>query len=124
MALDKEITNTGYLLGRLFATLEKTQRDALGKTNTTIRDRFFGSAMATPAATFPQLLKLAQHHISKSEFGAISDRMIEEVTQELVGFPKNLRLEDQGLFIVGYYHQRHAFFDKSSEMNPGLNQKG
>ncbi len=122
MALEQDNANTGYRLGRLFAVLEKAQRDALGKTNSTIRDRFFGSAMATPCVAFPQLLRLSQHHISKSKFGSISDRMIEDITIELKGFPKHLGLEDQGLFVIGYYHQRRAFFDCGSTAEPDSDQ--
>ena len=124
MALEKDNTNTGYRLGRLFAVLEKTQRDALGKISATIKDRFFGSAMLTPCSTFPQLLRLSQHHISKSRFGAATDRMIEEITLGLNGFPKHLNLEDQGLFVLGYYHQRRAFFDGSidEQATPGHTQ--
>ena len=117
MALERDNTNTGYRLGRLFAVLEKTQRDALGKTSSTIRDRFFGSAMGTPCVAFPQLLRLSQHHISKSKYGLVSDRMIEEIVLDLNGFPKHLGLEDQGLFVIGYYHQRRAFFDRGSTVD-------
>ncbi|RLB30681.1 MAG: type I-C CRISPR-associated protein Cas8c/Csd1, partial [Deltaproteobacteria bacterium] len=60
MSLNKESTNTAYLLGRLFAVLEKAQRDALGQTvNATIRDRYYSSASTTPAAVFPLLIRLA-----------------------------------------------------------------
>jgi len=118
MSLDKGNTNTAYQLGRLFAALEKVQRDALGKTSATIRDRFFGSAMLTPCSAFPQLLRLSQHHISKSRFGVQSDRMIEEITGGMNSFPKHLNLEDQGMFVIGYYHQRRAFFDSGPGDEP------
>ncbi|MCD6394557.1 MAG: type I-C CRISPR-associated protein Cas8c/Csd1, partial [Planctomycetes bacterium] len=67
MSLDKENKNPAYLLGRLFAVLEKAQIDALGKgINATIKDRFFGAASATPKVVFPQLIRLSQHHIEKA----------------------------------------------------------
>ncbi|MEZ5432196.1 MAG: type I-C CRISPR-associated protein Cas8c/Csd1 [Verrucomicrobiales bacterium] len=47
--LDETNTNPGYRLGRLFAVLEKAQQDALPGINSTIRDRFYASASATPA---------------------------------------------------------------------------
>lgn len=53
MSLDTERRETPYLLGRLFAVLEKAQLDALGKVNSTIKDRFFSAASATPASVFP-----------------------------------------------------------------------
>ena len=113
VSLNEECTNTAYLLGRLFAVLEKAQQDASGgKLNATIRDRYFGAASATPQSIFPVLLRLAQHHIAKSEYGGVVDRQIEAIIGELDGFPPHLNLEEQGNFILGYYHQRQALYKK------------
>ena len=109
MALDPTITNPGYLLGRLFAVLEKAQQYAVPEASTTIKDRFFGSASATPRSVFPQLIRLAQHHIAKAEYGRFTDKLIEEIIAGIQEFPAHLALEDQGLFAIGYYHQRRAF---------------
>jgi CRISPR-associated protein Csd1 len=122
MALNKESTNQAYLLGRLFAVLEKAQRDAAlpVKLNATIKDRYFTSACATPATTFPVLLRLSQHHISKAEYGYDSDRRIEEIMNlldiEENPIPAHLNLDEQGIFILGYYHQRAAFFVKRNKV--------
>lgn len=115
MALDKESTNVAYRLGRLFAVLEKAQRDAIPGANTTIKDSFYGSASATPRTVFPRLLRLAQHHIQKAEYGRNTDKMIEEIMQDIQMFPAHLSLDDQGLFAIGYYHQRQAFYTKTAE---------
>lgn len=116
MALDKENKNTAYLLGRLFAVLEKAQQDALGQNiNATIKDRFFGSASATPAAVFPQLLRLAQHHVEKAEYGKSRDKQIEEIICDITDFPAHLSLDQQGLFAIGYYHQRQSFYQKKDK---------
>lgn len=112
MSLDKESTNIAYRLGRLFAILEKAQRDAIPGANTTIKDRYSGSASTTPRVVFPQLLRLAQHHIQKAEYGGRSDKMIEEVMQGINTFPTHLSLDEQGIFYIGYYHQRSALFTK------------
>lgn len=114
VALDVTNKTPAYLLGRLFAVLEKAQEDANPGLNATIRDRYFGAASATPRAVFPQLLRLAQHHIAKAEYGRVSDRLIESIVSDLRNFPTHLDLGQQGLFMLGYYHQRQAFFDKSS----------
>ena len=112
VALNKDNDNKGYVLGRLFAALEKAQRDALGQNiNATIRDRYIGSASTTPARVFPQLLKLAQHHISKSEYGG-AERAIESIMSKIdgeEGFPATLSLSEQGQFYIGYYQQKAAF---------------
>ena len=115
MALDKEKKDIGYRLGRLFAILEKAQKDAVPGANTTIKDRFYGSASATPAVVFPQLMRLAQHHIQKSDFGVSIDKQIEEVVQDIMKFPSHLSLEEQGMFAVGYYHQKQYFYKKTEK---------
>lgn len=112
MALNKEETNTAYRLGRLFAALEKVQQDAIPGANSTIKDRYFGAASATPGVVFPQLLRLAQHHIQKAEYGRSVDKYIEEIMDDIKQFPAHLTLNDQGLFALGYYHQRRDFYTK------------
>ncbi len=113
--LNTKETDIAYRLGRLFSVLEKAQLDAIPDTNATIKDRFFGSASATPRAVFPQLLHAAQCHVQKAKFGVKSDRLIEKILQGVKCFPAHLDLDDQGLFALGYYHQRHAFFNAGSE---------
>ena len=76
MSLDTERKDVAYLLGRLFAVLEKAQLDALGKVNSTIKDRFFSAASAMPASVFPRLLRLSQHHIAKAEYGHIDRKSV------------------------------------------------
>lgn len=112
MALNKEEISTAYRLGRLFAALEKVQQDAIPGANSTIKDRYFGAASATPAVVFPQLLRLAQHHIQKAEYGRSVDKYIEEIVNDIEQFPAHLTLDDQGLFALGYYHQRKDFYTK------------
>ena len=112
VSLDKENTNVAYLLGRLFAVLEKAQQDAIPGANATIKDRFYGSASATPRIVFPQLLRLAQHHIEKGEHGRTRDRQIEEIVCHIKEFPAHMALDQQGMFAIGYYHQRQDFFAK------------
>ncbi len=116
MALDKERKDVPYLLGRLFSLLEKAQRDALGKKiNATIRNRYFGSASATPSVVFPQLLRLAQHHIAKAEYGESNDRKIQDVMLGISDFPPRLSLQEQGVFTIGYYHQSNANYTKKEK---------
>ncbi|WP_457809329.1 type I-C CRISPR-associated protein Cas8c/Csd1 [Kushneria sp. EE4] len=118
VSLDPHSTHPGYLLGRLFAELERAQRGALGdKLNATIRDRYYGAASATPASVFPMLLRNVQHHISnmrKNEKGGLATVIEREMTSIIGGlgerFPKSLKIEDQGRFAIGYYHQTQARF--------------
>ncbi|WP_298814686.1 type I-C CRISPR-associated protein Cas8c/Csd1 [Chloroflexus sp.] len=117
MALNESYAHPAYVLGRLFALLEKAQIEAIGKeVNATIKDRYFTSACASPASVFPVLLRLSQHHIAKAEYGYALDRKIQELLGMLDAkpFPSRLTLDEQGIFVLGYYHQRAAFYAKSS----------
>jgi len=106
MGLDTDRREPAYRLGRLFAVLEKTQGDALGKVNASIRDRFYSAASATPGAVFPRLLRTYQHHLAKMERGKVGREMlVREILESLTGFPSHFNLTDQGLFAIGYYHQ-------------------
>jgi len=116
VSLDPNHPSVAYRLGRLFAALEKAQKDALGENiNATIRDRYYGSASATPRTVFPQLIRLGQHHISKSERGG-HDKRIGEIMDGISEFPAHLSLDDQGLFAIGYYHQRQDFYKKHTDV--------
>jgi len=120
MSLDPDRKDVAYLLGRLFAVLEKSQLDALGKINATIKDRFFGAASSTPATVFPRLLRLAQHHIEKAKYGYISDQRISDIVEHVSSFPKHMGLEDQGLFAIAYYQQKNALSKKKeADTNKG-----
>ena len=114
MSLNERSTIPAYVLGRLFAVLEKAQKEAIGEMNATIKDRYFTSACATPASVFPVLLRLSQHHISKAEYGYASDNRIQNLLNlldvEKNPFPAHLSLDEQGIFVLGYYHQRAAFY--------------
>ncbi len=120
VALDREYDNIGYVLGRLFAVLERIQEEAHKphKLNKTIRDTYFGAAASSPLVTFKRLQDLAIHHLAKIRNGGKSTTWLERLLQEVVdlvppqGVPAILQLEDQGRFAVGYYHQRQDFFTK------------
>jgi len=118
MSLNEQSTHPAYVLGRLFAWLEKAQQEAIGQNiNATIKDRYFTSACANPASVFPILLRLAQHHFSKAEYGRYIEDQVASLLDKLEGkpFPARLTLDEQGVFILGYYHQRAAFYQKKEE---------
>jgi CRISPR-associated protein Csd1 len=114
LSLNENSNIKAYHLGRLFAVLEKAQKDANPGIKSTIRDKYFTSASTTPASTFPTLISLVQHHISKLEYGVYYDKMIGEIMDKLKvednPFPKNLSLDEQGIFYLGFYHQRNFFY--------------
>ena len=120
MALNESTKETAYVLGRLFAVLESIQTDASPGVKATIRDRYFNSACATPESVFPVLLKLKNTHIRKIErekegLKVHYEIMLAEIMGKLEQFPKRLSLEEQGKFILGYYHQMQKRYEKKEE---------
>lgn len=121
VSLDPDNTNPAYRLGRLFALYENLQRAALGgQVNATIKDRYFGAAMATPASIFPLIERNSANHLAalRKDKGGLAhwfDREIDAVLEGLDGaFPRSLRLEEQGRFAIGYHHQRARRGDDST----------
>lgn len=115
--LDVNQDHPAYRLGRLFAVLERIQSRAQPGINATIRDRYYGAASSTPASVFPTLLRLKNAHLGKLSGGEASyfEKLIGEVCgsleqPRLCDFPRQLELHAQGLFALGYYHQRQSFF--------------
>ncbi len=117
VSLDLNSNEPSYLLGRLFSVLERLQAAALGDVNASIRDRYFASASTTPAWVFPRLLRVSMHHASKADSGGYFEKIKGDIMSRLpaTGFPKLMSLEEQGLFAVGYYHQRDYFFTPKDE---------
>lgn len=122
VSLDENNTNTAYRLGRLFAVLERVQERANPSINTTIRERYYGAASASPVTVFPTLLKLKNHHIAKLDnkgeainLEKLIGGIINDGIDGTLGFPPMLSLSDQGRFAIGYYHQRQAFFPKTTQ---------
>ena len=118
VALDRNCKNKGYLVGRLFAVLEKVQQDTHPRLNATITDRYYGAASTNPVTVFPQLLKLNQHHLSNyANKKTKSDRENElgEIINALDAFPPHLTLEEQARFAIGYYHEKQSFFEKNNK---------
>lgn len=125
VALDTSRTDAAYITGRLFALLERIQTDSAGgELNATIKDRYFSAASATPGSVFPRLIRLSQHHLSslgkeKAGLKINHDRLFGEIMGKLNTFAGHFNLEDQGLFAVGYYHQRQDFFTSKKPKDDG-----
>ncbi|WP_394752672.1 type I-C CRISPR-associated protein Cas8c/Csd1 [Crenothrix sp.] len=125
MSLDIEEKNPAYRMGRLFAVIEEMQKKALGEEiKATIRDRYWGAASATPALVFPMLERNMMNHLSKirktdsypygkdktitgQKLASSLDWQVGQIKEGMeTSYPKNLNLQDQGRFAIGYYHQR------------------
>jgi CRISPR-associated protein Csd1 len=103
-----------YYCGRLLAELESVQRTSLGSINASLTDRYYGAASSTPANAFPSLMRGARAHLSKlrkTSPGAYQrlEESLEEIQFHIEPpFPKTLNMQQQGIFSLGYYHQRAA----------------
>lgn len=114
-----------YVLGRMFAVLEGLQQDS-SEVSATIKDRYFNAACATPGAVFPVLLKLANAHLNKlgrtNKGLAVNTQkklgsLMEKITMPDEGnpIPGRLTLDEQGMFILGYYQETQARYTKKEE---------
>ena len=118
MSLHTESKNPAYLLGRLFAVLERIQHQALGELNAGIADRYYGSASAMPYFVFPRLLVGVRNHLSrlrkdKAGMAVNLDKDLGVIIKALPEvFPRHLSIEEQGRFAIGYYQQKQSYFEK------------
>ncbi|NLT63113.1 MAG: type I-C CRISPR-associated protein Cas8c/Csd1 [Clostridiales bacterium] len=115
--LNEQTTYQPYVLGRIFSVLEQIQEKASGVSS--IKDKYFISACATPAVVFPIIMSLADKHLRKLD-GAMRTyfaKQLTELTSMITkSYPAHHNLYDQGIFQLGYYHQtqkRYAKKDKS-----------
>jgi CRISPR-associated protein Csd1 len=111
MGLNRNETDIGYRLGRLFATLQTAQYKAMGNLNATVADRFLAAAMTTPSNVFPTIFNMN----AKYDNPVYIDREIGEIMDGIAKFPHKLDLDGQGMFVLGYYHQRQENFNKAKE---------
>lgn len=102
-----------YYCGRLLAVLEAIQRKAIGSVNASLTDRYYGAASSTPATAFTPLMKGVRSHLAKlrKQMPGTCNALEARLEEILVNIPatdylKTLNLQQQGLFALGYYHQR------------------
>ena len=119
VALNEACNDVAYVLGREFSVLEDIQQTANPGINATIKDRYFNSACATPAVIFPVLYKLKNSHVRKLSVGnaIYFEKILTSLQAKLPaeGLPLRLTLEQQGKFILGYYHQTQKRYEKKGE---------
>lgn len=117
--LDPILPEASYHCGRIFAVLEDIQRAALPDISATITDKHLGQAMRAPGSVFPTLRVNAQAHLKRlrrdkpglaftlAESLANCFEPIDFVTG---GIPNTLDTHNQGMFLLGYEHQRAERF--------------
>ncbi len=121
VSLNETSGNIPYDLGRLFSVLEAVQAAANPGINSTIKDKYFNSAAATPAVIFPILINLAQKHLKKlgsanAGLAVFYEKQVTELCSRLgETYPTRMNLPQQGSFQLGYYHQTQARYQKKEE---------
>ncbi|MDD3244177.1 MAG: type I-C CRISPR-associated protein Cas8c/Csd1 [Eubacteriales bacterium] len=121
--LNEQTTYQPYVLGRLFSVLEGLQQSANPGINTTIKDKYFSSASATPQLVFPTLLNLAEKHLRKLDGGArvYWAKQVTDLTGRITDtYPAHYNLYDQGVFQLGYYHQTQKRYEKKEKAEPAI----
>ena len=117
VSVSKESSYTPYVLGRVFAVLEKIQKDVSPSITSTIKDKYIARAASDPVVVFPRLLQLSQTHQRKlSTAGKVyySNMLDDLMTKLPENFPKHLTLEEQGAFYLGYYHENQELYKKKN----------
>lgn len=120
----EQISDKGYLCGRLFAVLEYTQQKAnymeTKKWKSDLRSKYMNAAMTSPATVFPSILANSNYYLDKLNRNAIKE--IEDLKmqifskfEELSGFPSVLTIAEQGCFYFGYYQQKQELNKKKTK---------
>lgn len=123
MAVNENCNDISYVLGRLFSVLENIQKSANHGINSTIKDRYFNAACATPAAVFPLLWKLTNAHLGKLDqpkaayFKKKLGMLMDKIAMPDTGtpLPHRLTLDEQGAFVLGYYQETQARYAGKKE---------
>lgn len=118
VSLNETSKNVPYTLGRLFSVYEEIQQAANPGINTTIKDKYFGSAATMPATVFPILSSLAQKHLRKlSDAQRIYLDKKVMTLKSVLGeqYPAHMSLPEQGSFDLGYYHQTQDRYTKKED---------
>ncbi len=117
MALNTDYTNTGYLLGRMLAIVERAQTTSQPGINYTIKDQTYATMSVTPAALYNRVFSLSVNYfrrIPRQGTQVYLKNLLSEVADKISidGVPMRLSLEDQGRFALGYQHQFQSFYTK------------
>lgn len=104
-----------YHFGGMMAVYEAIQRAAMPDVNVNVVQRYYASAIQTPALVLGQLSHRSVHHLEKLENRWLAGKFREYL--QLAGsaagneIPATLTLPEQSYFALGYY-QMGAFMEQ------------
>lgn len=117
--LNEDNPSKAYHVGRIMAVFAAIQKEALGKVGAGVVERYYSSAISTPALVVGKLSSLSQYHLSKiSDEGYVVryKKMLQEIAGKIgTDIPKTLTLEEQSQFALGYYQQCAKLFEKQEQ---------
>jgi CRISPR-associated protein Csd1 len=125
--LDIQCEEPAYLYGRLFNVLEQIQEGATGGDSV---ERTFGTAVMSPVSTLPRLIARCNVHLRKLKrdkpgqavnLGKLMNEIQSKITTEHA-FLTRLNAQQQGMFVLGYWHQNAARYEKHSSDETTSNQ--
>ena len=109
--LNQDAPEAAYQCGRLFRVLEDIQQNAIPEINTTLADR--NRAVSRNPATLSSLVENSRAHLKRLRRNQKTvpaaralEARLDEVLERINPFPARFTITEQGLFILGYHHQR------------------
>lgn len=135
MVLNEEANDLAYTLGRLFAIIEWLQYEAKKKYQNSkesdkksitsgLRDTLFNAASTNPVLVFTELMKKQLYY--QKQLASFNEAKAQSFEKKIIGLlakvpfaehpiPARFNLEEQGKFILGYYHQVQKRYEKKEE---------
>lgn len=119
-----------YHCGGMMAVYAAIQNTGYRDVNVNVVQRYYASAIQTPALIFGRLSQLSIHHMEKIEYKSVSD-LYKELLEELnvaIGdtVPTTLDLEKQAYFALGYYQMsaklRHDMKERIEAAKSRINE--
>ena len=118
--LNENEDRQSFLCGQLLAILEEIQNQHAypKRLNTTLVDRFYGTASTAPQSVFGSLLSMATKahmpKLRKKRFKKHDELeiLLENLNERIMaahGFPKIFNMREQAEFALGFYAQRAKF---------------
>ena len=122
--LNSDNKDIAYNLGRLFSVLECIQEEALfsddkRKLDKTIRNKYLTTFSQTPSMVFASALRNSDIYAQKlqangwfkilNKLDSDKQAIIDNLPDSCL--PTILTLEEQALFFIGYYHERHSLLE-------------
>jgi CRISPR-associated protein Csd1 len=109
--LNEDAPEAAYQCGRLLRVLENIQVTAIPEINTTLADR--NRVISRNPVALPNLVVNSRAHLKRlnrsqktKAAGAALEKQLDEVLERIKPFPGRFTINEQGLFVLGYHHQR------------------